>query len=128
MMHSNQHVRQKRSRGYALVIVLLVIVLTSRILIGIGSSLTSQSTAYRNSANYDQAQYLAGAGVHHAVAMLEQNSDWRGTISNQQLPIGSANSYSVTAVTDSNGDVAISSEGTAGDITRSIFTVASFDD
>lgn len=112
-------------RGFALLLVLIVMVLTSLLLVGIGNGLTTQFAAYRNTADYDHAQYLAGAGVHHAVAKLEEDNAWRGTLSNIELPPGSGNRYSVTAVDGDAGKVIVTSQGEAGSVTRRLECVIS---
>ena len=100
-------------------------VVTSLLLAGIGNGLTTQYAAYRNMANYDRAQYLAGAGVHHVAAMLEQDVTWRGTLSNVELPPGSGNRYTVTATDGEPGIVNVSSQGEAGGVTRRLECVIS---
>ncbi|PQO42508.1 hypothetical protein [Blastopirellula marina] len=114
-----------RRGGFALLLVLLVMVVTSILLAGIGNGLTTQYAAYRNMANYDRAQYLAGAGVHHVAAMLEQDIAWRGTLSNVELPPGSGNRYTVTATDDAPGRVYVISLGEAGGVTRRLVCVIS---
>lgn len=114
-----------RRGGFALLLVLVVMVVTSILLAGIGNGLTTQYAAYRNMANYDRAQYLAGAGVHHVAAMLEQDVSWRGTLSNIELPPGSGNRYSVTAVDGDPGKVNVTSQGEAGGVIRRLECVIS---
>lgn len=124
----NKHTTRHRTRprqGFALLLVLIVIVLTSMLLVGIGNGLTTQFAAYRNTADYDHAQYLAGAGVHHAAAMLEEDATWRGTLSNIELPPGSGNRYTVTAVDGDPGKVLVTSQGDAGSVTRRLECVIS---
>lgn len=122
--HNRKPGRSQR-RGFALLLVLVVMVLTSVILAGMGNSLTTQYAAYRNMADYDKAQYLAGAGVHHAIAMLENDSSWRDTISNVELPAGSGNHYSVTAADGTGGQVIVTAQGNAGSVTRRLQCVIS---
>lgn len=122
--------RQSRRRavgGFALVLVLMVMVLTSILLTGIGNGLTTQFAAYRNTANYDQAQYLAGAGVHHAVVLLNDDPGWRGTLNHLELPPGSGQYYGFTAADGDLGEVVVTAHGVAGNVTRRIQTVVSFD-
>lgn len=114
-----------RRSGFALLLVLIVMVLTSLLLVGIGNGLTTQFAAYRNIADYDHAQYLAGAGVHHAVAKLEEDNGWRGTLSNIELPPGSGNRYTVSAVDGDPGKVVVTSQGEAGNVTRRLECVIS---
>ena len=82
--------------------------------------LTSQAihmSALRNTVEYEQALYLANAGVHHAAAELEADTSWRGTATDGSYP--ASGSYQATAT---NGVVAgtvdITSEGVAGGVTR----------
>ncbi|QDU76156.1 hypothetical protein Pan97_32010 [Bremerella volcania] len=126
-LHQHKPNQPKRSpkRGFALLLVLVVMVLTSLILAGIGNGLTTQFSAYRNTADYDQALYLAGAGAHHAIAMLEEDNAWRGSISNIELPAGSGNRYSVTAADGDPGEIVITATGEAGDVTRRLECVVS---
>lgn len=125
VQHKSNFAKRSRQRGFALLLVLIVMVLTSLILAGIGNGLTTQFSAYRNTADYDQAQYLAGAGVHHAIAMIEEDNAWRGTISNVELPPGSGNRYSVTATDGDPGEVVVTATGEAGEITRRLECVVS---
>lgn len=125
LQQNSNHPKRSPKRGFALLLVLIVMVLTSLILAGIGNGLTTQFSAYRNTADYDQAQYLAGAGVHHAVAMLEEDNAWRGSISNIELPPGSGNRYSVTAVDGNPGEVVVTATGEAGVVTRRLECVVS---
>jgi len=123
--HNSKPRKRPARRGFALLLVLVVMVLTSLILAGIGNGLTTQFAAYRNVADYDQAQYLAGAGVHHAIAMLEENNAWRGSINSIELPPGSGNLYSVTATDGDPGEVVVTATGTAGSVTRRLECVVS---
>ncbi|MHC2071045.1 hypothetical protein ACYFX5_26530 [Bremerella sp. T1] len=118
---------QPKRRGFALLLVLVVMVLTSLILAGMGNGLTTQFAAYRNTADYDQAQYLAGAGVHHAAALLEEDNSWRGSVSNMELPAGSGNRYSFTAADGDPGQVIVTAQGEAGSVTRRLECVISTD-
>jgi len=117
--------RQNHGRrgGYGLLIVLIVIVLTSLILAGIGNSLTSQMATYRNTANHNRAQYIAAAGVHHVVANLEDDYAWRGTLSNVEFSPGDGMYYTATAVDGDDQSILITSEGTADDVTRRLEVV-----
>lgn len=75
------------------------------------NSETVYQSALRNTIEYEQALYLANGGVHHAVAELEANTAWRGTVS--------GTGYTATAVDGSvAGTVDITSTGVAGEVTR----------
>jgi hypothetical protein len=74
-------------------------------------------SALRNTIEYEQALYLANAGVHHAVAELENNVTWRGTVTTGGYP--GTGSYSATAVNGAvAGTVDITSSGVSGTATR----------
>lgn len=74
-------------------------------------------SALRNSIEYEQSLYLANAGVHHALAQLESDVSWRGTVSAGSYP--ASGSYSATAVNGAAaGTVDITSTGVAGGTTR----------
>jgi hypothetical protein len=78
---------------------------------------TVYQSALRNTIEYEQALYLANAGVHHAVAELEINVAWRGTATGGSYP--ASDSYSATAVDGTTaGTVDITSTGVAGGATR----------
>lgn len=74
-------------------------------------------SALRNTIEYEQALYQANAGVHHALAQLESNLTWRGTVTAGSYP--ASGSYSATAVDGAAaGTVDITSTGVAGGTTR----------
>jgi len=74
-------------------------------------------SALRNSIEYEQALYQANAGVHHALAQLESDATWRGTVSAGSYP--ASGSYSATAINGVDaGTVDITSTGVAGGTTR----------
>jgi hypothetical protein len=74
-------------------------------------------SALRNSIEYEQSLYLANAGVHHALALLENDVAWRGTVSAGSYP--ASDSYSATAVNGAtSGTVDVTSTGVAGGTTR----------
>jgi hypothetical protein len=80
-------------------------------------SATVYQAALRNTIEYEQALYLANAGVHHAVAELENNLSWRGTVTAGTYP--ASGSYSATAVDGAAaGTVDITSAGVSGGATR----------
>ncbi len=80
-------------------------------------SATVYQSALRNTIEYEQALYLANAGVQHAVAELEGDVSWRSTVSDSSSDLGG--SYSATAVDGSvAGTVEITATGTAGEVTR----------
>jgi hypothetical protein len=85
--------------------------------VNIFQSATLYQSALRNTIEYEQALYLANAGVHHAVAELENNLAWRGTVTAGSYPANG--SYSATAANGvTPGTVDITSTGVAGGATR----------
>jgi hypothetical protein len=96
---------------------LFVLSIVSVWTVSIYQSATVYQSALRNTAEYEQALYLANGGVHHAVAELESNLTWRGTVSAGSYP--ASGSYSATAADGATaGTVDIMSTGVAGGATR----------
>jgi type II secretory pathway component PulK len=109
--------RHQRSPGVALVLCLFVLSIITVWLVDMLNSQTVYQSALRNSIEYEQALYLANAGIHHAVAELEQNTVWRGTVAAGGYP--ASGSYSATAVDGASaGTVDVTSTGVAGEVTR----------
>jgi type II secretory pathway component PulK len=78
---------------------------------------TVHMAAVRNTVEYEQALYLANAGVHHAAALLEATPSWRGTATDGSYP--ASGSYQAVAVDGAvAGTVDITSAGVAGSVTR----------
>ena len=101
----------------ALLICLFVLSIVSVWLVYMLDSATVYQSALRNTIEYEQALYLANAGVQHAVAELENDSSWRSTVSDSGSALGG--SYIATAADGSTpGTVVITSSGTAGEVTR----------
>lgn len=106
--------------GMSMLLCLFTLSLTSMILVGMLGSQTIQLSAHRNVADYERALYLAGAGAHHALTEIENNSSWLGTIPSTEFPAGSGTTYSAVAVTGAGGTVVVTGTGVAGDVTRRI--------
>lgn len=97
----------------ALLLSLMVLSIVTVWLVHMLDSATVYQSALRNTIEYEQALYLANAGVHHAVAELEGNIAWRGT--------AAGSGYSATAVDGAAaGTVDITSDGVAGETTRTV--------
>ena len=109
--------KNARPAGVALLMCLFVLSIVSVWTVNMYQSATVYQSALRNTIEYEQALYLANAGVHHAVAELETNLAWRGTVSAGSYP--ATGSYSATAVNGAAaGTVDITSTGVAGAATR----------
>lgn len=103
----------------ALLLCLFVLSIVTVWLVDMLDSATVHQSALRNTIEYEQALYLANAGVHHAVAQLEANSSWLGTVTAGGYP--ASGSYSATAVTGSlAGTVDVTSYGVSGQVTRKL--------
>lgn len=107
----------RRPRGIALLVCLFVLSLVSVWAVDMLESASVYQSALRNSIEYEQALYQANAGVHHALAQLESDVSWRGTVTAGSYP--ASGSYSATAVNGATaGTVDITSTGVAGGTTR----------
>jgi Tfp pilus assembly protein PilX len=87
---------QKKPSGVALLVCLFVLSLVSVWTVNMFQSATVYQSALRNTIEYEQALYQANAGVHHALAELENDLAWRSTVSAGSYP--ASGSYSATAV------------------------------
>ncbi len=113
--------RHRRRSGVALLLCLFVLSLVSVWVVNMFQSATVYQSALRNTIEYEQALYLANAGVHHAVAELENDLAWRGTVTAGSYP--ASGSYSATAVNGAAaGTVDITSTGVAGGATRRLLS------
>ncbi|MEX2310609.1 MAG: hypothetical protein WD738_23785 [Pirellulales bacterium] len=107
----------RRPDGVALLLCLFVLSLVTVWTVNMYESATVYQSALRNTIEYEQALYLANGGVHHAMAELENNIAWRGTVSAGSYP--SSGSYSATAVDGAMaGTVDVTSTGVSGGSTR----------
>ena len=102
----------------ALLLALFIIALTTILVLSILDTETSQLAALRNTTDYERALFLAGAAVHHALAMLEEDPAWRGTVTEGAYPAN--DTYSATAVDGDAGEVTITGTGVSGSATRKL--------
>jgi Tfp pilus assembly protein PilX len=108
---------QRRPAGVALLLCLFVLSIVTVWTVNIYESAAIYQSALRNTIEYEQALYLANSGVHHALAELESDLAWRGTVTAGSYP--ASGSYSATAVDGAAaGTVDITSNGVAGGATR----------
>lgn len=108
----------RNRRGAALLLALFVMTLASTLVVAMLDSQTMRYSALRNTKDWDEARYLAEAGLNDAFARLEQNIDWRDGILATEFPLGSGSTYAVTASDGPDGTVEIIATGTAGSFTR----------
>ena len=80
---------------------------------------TLEMTALRHTQEYEGALYLAGAGVHHAMAILEYDPATPPpfSVGPVEFPVGSGNTYQAQVV-PSGSDLVITGTGTSGSVTR----------
>jgi Tfp pilus assembly protein PilX len=110
---------KRRRAGVALLLCLFVLSIISVWTVNIFQSATVYQSALRNNIDYEKSLYLANAGVHHALAELENNLAWRSTVTAGSYP--ASGSYSATAVNGSvAGTVEITSTGVSGGATRRV--------
>ena len=107
-------------RGLTLLLCLFVMALVSTVLVGMLGSQTVQMTALRNTADYERALYLAGAGTHHALAEIENDPSWMGDIAPTEYPAGSGNTYAASAVPGAGNTIVVTGTGVAGTVTRKL--------
>jgi Tfp pilus assembly protein PilX len=113
-------------RGIALLLCLFVLSLTTVWVVNMLQSATVYQSALRNTIEYEQALYLANAAVHHAVAELESDIDWRGTVAAGSYP--ASGSYSAMAINGAvAGTVDITATGVAGGTTRRLQATVAID-
>jgi len=109
----------RQRAGVALLLCLFVLSIVTVWLVDMLDSQTVYQSALRNTIEYEQALYQANAGVHHAVAELEADTAWRGTVTAGSYP--ASGSYSATAVNGATaGTVDVTSYGVAGAVTRKL--------
>lgn len=109
----------RQPRGVALLLCLFVLSIITVWLVDMLDTETVYQSALRNTIEYEQALYLANAGVHHAVAELESDTSWRSTATAGSYP--ASGSYSATAVTGAvAGTVEVTSYGVSGQVTRKL--------
>jgi Tfp pilus assembly protein PilX len=115
-----------RRRGVALLLCLFVLSIVSVWTVNIFQSATTYQSALRNSIDYEKSLYLANAGVHHALAELENDLAWRSTVTAGSYP--ASGSYSATAVNGSvAGTVEVTSTGVSGGSTRRVLATVLVD-
>jgi type II secretory pathway component PulK len=107
-------------RGVSLLLCIFVMAMTTVVVVGMYQTLASEFAAIHNTTDYERALYLAGAGVHEALAELEEDSRWLGTISSTELPAGSGFTYSATTADGGTDTVIVTGTGTSGAYTRNL--------
>tara|TARA_R110002049_G_scaffold27321_2_gene94115 strand:- start:232584 stop:232997 length:414 start_codon:yes stop_codon:yes gene_type:complete len=109
-----------RRRGAALLFALFVMTVVSTLAVSMLDTQTLRYASLRNTREWDEARYLAEAGLHDAFSRLEQNIDWREGISTTEFPLGSGHTYSATVTNGPDASVLIHATGTAGNFRRKL--------
>lgn len=105
-------------RGAALLLALFVMTVCSTLVVATLDAQMMRYAALRNTRDWDEARYLAEAGLNHAFSLLEQDIDWRDGIPTTQFPSGSVDTYTVSVSDGADGSVQIVATGTAGGFSR----------
>ena len=110
--------KASRSRGAALLLALFVMALSSALAVGMLQSEMLRYSALANTFQWDEARYLAEAGLHEALAKLEHDIQWRTGIKTVEFPKNSGMTYSVTVTDGPDATVDIVAVGNAGRFRR----------
>lgn len=112
--------RNRIRRGNSLLMSLFVMGFSAIVLVGLLQSLQLQVAEQRATVLYERANYLAGAAVHHALAELEANIQWRDGVPVTAFAPGSADTYRATITENEQGAVTVIGYGTTQGITRTL--------
>jgi hypothetical protein len=95
------------------------VAITTVVVVSMIDTQTIQMTALRHTLQYEQALYLAGAAVQHAMALVENDPSLSPPfgLGPTEFPAGSGNTYQAQ-VAASGADLVITGSGTSGGITR----------
>ena len=104
--------------GMALLLCIFVVFMVSSLVLSMLNAETLQWAAARNVNDYERALYLANAGIHHACAEIQEDVDWRGTVTDGSYPAD--DTYSATATDGSAWEIDITSTGVSGEISRTV--------
>ena len=111
---------RRRRDGAALLFALFVMTVVSTLAVSMLDTQTLRYASLRNTRDWDEARYLAEAGLHHAFAQLEGDIDWRDGIVTTEYPAGSGNTYRAVITDGPDASVIIQSTGTAGTFSRKL--------
>jgi len=118
MQRMNPNVQHRR--GTALLAALFVMSVSAVTVLAILDGQTSQYIALRNTVAYDEARYLAEAGTAHALALLEKDFTFRGTVPRTEFPRSSGRYYSALVEDGSGGKVIVTGTGESVDFVRTV--------
>lgn len=119
-------IRSQR-RGAALILAMLIMGTVSAIVISMVDMVTMQMTVIRNTIAWDQARYLAEAGIAEGLCQLENDNAWRTGITATQFPALSGNTFAVTVTDPGTGSLVLTSTGIANGVTRKVEATVTFE-
>ena len=111
---------QLKRKGAALLLALFVMTLSSTLAVAMLDAEMIRYITLRNPSQWDEARYLAEAGINEAFAHLENDISWRVGIPATEFPSGSGFTYSVSISDGADGTVDTSSTGLAGELSRTL--------
>lgn len=114
-----QRLRPRRD-GAGLLMALFVVSIITVMVVSVYEMQLAQWAVVRNTSDYERALYLAGAAVHHALAEIENDPDWRDGVASTEYPAGSGQTYSATLADTAGGMVVVTGSGTTGEVTRKL--------
>lgn len=101
-----------RKRGYALVMCLLVIAVSSSIVLTLFNMLRLQTAEFRARRQLTVANLLVDAAREHAVSVLIDQPTFRGPIGPVSIPQQPGNQYYIE-ISDASGDMLLTVVGSA---------------
>ena len=110
--------KRKPRRGAALLFCIFIIAFMTLMVINVLDTTTLETSALRQSMEYERALFLANAGVHEMAAQLEADSTYRTTITDGAYPAN--DTYEASVVDDGSYRVIVTSKGVAGEVTRTV--------
>ena len=110
----------RQRRGAALLFAIFVMTVASTLVVSMAQTQMMRYSALRNTRDWDDARYVAEAGLHHAFSELERDIDWRSGLPDTEFPAASGRYYRATAVDGPDGTVIVSVTGRSGTFSRQL--------
>ncbi len=112
--------RAGERKGAALLFAIFVMMIASALVVSMAESQMTRYAALRNTRDWDDARYIAEAGLHHALSELENDITWRTGIPETEFPIGSGRYYTANVRDGLDGTVLIKVQGRSGGFSRTL--------
>lgn len=113
-------IARPRRRGAALLLAIFVMTVASALTVAMCDVQSVRYSALSNTRNWENARYLAEAGLQHAISNLELDFTHRTPLAETEFPVGSNQFYSATYSDGPAGVVLIEAVGTSGPFSRSL--------